>query len=301
MRKMNLYEQTFELLERTGLNWSVTKEPLVTADGRATETYGLFRSDRGTWLGSVGPQYEVMQNATLAETVVDAAGSIGLQVQDGGSFGDGRKVFLQATLPDKYIGRSGVKRCITALNSHDGSTSIAFGTTSTVVICQNTFYKAFRSGDLQRFRHTASAGDRLKAAAARLKLALTEEAQVMTTFERMASVDLRDEVAEGILAKILKKGFQVDVNNTKDLSTRKRNQLSQLDGAISRELRDEGATLWGLFNGVTRYTNHIAAPDGRKTDYLMAGSGATLNGIAFEEIAAWMDAHTDNSLLVPVA
>lgn len=298
---MELYLKTFELLERTGLNWTVEREPLITADGRATETFGLFRSDSRKWLGSVGPQYEVMQNSTLAETMVDAASTVGLEVNRGGSLAEGRKVYFQCALPDAYVGRSGLKRNITALNSHDGTTSIAFGTTSTVVICQNTFHRAMKSGDLQRFRHTATAKERLQAALTRVKAALQEEATVLHNFQRMAAVDLRDEMAEGLISRIIKKGMSVNTDKVKDLSTRKRNQLLALDSSISRELRDEGATLWGLFNGVTRYTNHVAAPDNGKLGYVMTGSGHTLNNLAYDQIMAWIDANVDNSLLVPVA
>jgi len=90
----------------------------------------------------------------------------------------------------------------------------------------------------------------------------------------------------------------VKSDNPADLSTRKRNQLSALDGAISQELRDEGATLWGLFNGITRYTNHIAAPKDRKEAYLMGGEGARLNGIAFDEIMGWIEQNTGFGMLV---
>ena len=38
-------EKTFELLQSTGLNWTVKKEELVSKDGKPTESYGIFKSD----------------------------------------------------------------------------------------------------------------------------------------------------------------------------------------------------------------------------------------------------------------
>jgi hypothetical protein len=67
-----IFNQTLDLLESTNLNWSVTKEPLFTADGKASETFGMYRSDTNDWLGSVGNKYAPMQNHTLAETIVMA-------------------------------------------------------------------------------------------------------------------------------------------------------------------------------------------------------------------------------------
>lgn len=77
------FEQTFELLEHTGLNWSVMKEPLFTQDGRGTESFGLFRNDNGQWLGTVGARYEVMQNATLAEMMIEASAGVDLEITRG--------------------------------------------------------------------------------------------------------------------------------------------------------------------------------------------------------------------------
>ena len=230
--------------------------------------------------------------------MIEAAGTIGLDVHRGGSMREGARVFLQAKLPDTYIGRSGVKRNITALNSHDGTSAIAFGTSSTVVICENTFNMAMKDSSMERVRHTQTAPQRVRVMLQGLQRALLGEERIIETFKFMANVDLKDEMAEGIISRILKRGMKVDETKTADLSTRRKNQLIQLDGAISRELRDEGATLWGLFNGVTRYTNHVAAPEGKSFEYVTMGSGARINEVAYEEVMRWIEQHTDFSQLV---
>jgi hypothetical protein len=55
-------EKTFDLLEATGLNWTVSKELLTSSDGKITESFGMFRSDNKEWLGTVGNRYKAMQN-----------------------------------------------------------------------------------------------------------------------------------------------------------------------------------------------------------------------------------------------
>src|SRR5690606_23297698 len=40
------------------------------------------------------------------------------------------------------------------------------------------------------------------------------------------------------------------------LTTRKRNILQSLEDSIAKEISLSGGNLWGLVNGVTRYTNH---------------------------------------------
>lgn len=57
------------------------------------------------------------------------------------------------------------------------------------------------------------------------------------------------------------------------------------------EIKLEGKTLWGLFNAVTRYTNHESAPKEvvKKTEYLMTGTGYQLSNLAYNDIMQWVE------------
>lgn len=295
---MTKFEKTFELLEASGLNWSVSKEALQTVEGKQTQSFGMFKGS--DWLGTVGNIYKPFQNSELAETIVEATHDIGLQTTRGGQLSGGKKVYLQAELPSEFIGQSNVLRRITALNSHDGSTSIGFGSSSTVVICQNTFFQAYAG--LAKFRHTDSAKERIELAIKDLRTALKLDTALMENFKRMADKPLKDE----IFAKIIKACFETDVNAPEsDLSTRKTNQLKQVAGAIETEIKLEGATLWGLFNGITRYTNHVAtvskgkpATEAEKNEYVMTGGGYKTNLVAFDTIMKWIEENSEAPALV---
>jgi phage/plasmid-like protein (TIGR03299 family) len=292
---MTKQEQTFNLLEATGLNWSVNKLELFSAEGLQTESFGIFRNDNSQWLGTVGKKYVPMQNWELAETIIEATQGVGLTTNKGGMLKDGAKIYLQAALPDEFIGRSGVKRNITALNSHDGSTSIGFGSSSTVVVCENTFYRAYKG--LDKFRHFSSASDNIKNAVADLRKALELDQSLMDNFKRMADMEMKDEIVERVITKL----FAVDPSSSqKDHSTRKVNQINAFAGALNKEIQLEGKTIWGLFNGVTRYTNHIASPTEKekKNDYLMTGGGYKMSNVAYDTIMSWILENTAKKELV---
>lgn len=292
---MNKFEKTFNLLEKTGLNWTVTKEALVTADGKPTQSFGIFRKDTSGWLGTVGSSYVPFQNAELAETIVEAAGTIGIDTDKGGMLYNGRKVFIQAQLPDEHIGNSGIKRYITALNTHNGSTCIGFGSTNTVIICNNTFHRAYK--EIEKFRHTASAKARIEIAIEEMHRTMREDNKLMTVFKRMADLPIKDEAIERVIRKL----FDVTPGmNQDEISTRRRNRIVSFSDSLAKEIDLEGRTIWALFNGVTRFTNHIAAPakENERNDYLMAGGGYKLSNMAFDELAKWVDENTAE--LVPV-
>jgi phage/plasmid-like protein (TIGR03299 family) len=284
--------KVLEILEQTGLNWTVNQVPLISASEDAklnwlkTGSTGIFRNDTGGWLGTVSEKYTPYQNFQLAETVIGASEGFGLDVSRGGTLSGGKKVFLQTELKSEYIGKSDVKRYITALNSHNGSSSIGFGSSNTVVICQNTFYKAYK--DINKFRHTASAGDRIKLAMADLRRAIELDEKLMKNFKVMSATPLRDDV----FAKVLKACFKADLDAPQgDTSVQKVKMLERVNSAISTEIDLEGATLWGLFNGVTRYTNHCSNTK-NKEEYVMTGGGYQTNLVAYETIMEWIDQNT---------
>src|SRR5690606_27085729 len=281
----SIQEKTFELLEATGLNWTGTKEELFTQDGRkATGNFGLFRKDNQQCLTVVGKRYEVYQNYQLAEALIEATESINLPLTRGGALKGGAKVYLQAELPEEYIGKSGMKRYITGVNSHDGTTSIGFGSSGTVIVCENTYFMAF--GELSKFRHTISAEERIKVFIEGMRKALGLEQQIIKRFKQMADLPIKEEIFDAVM----RKAFAVDLDEKANkVSTRAKNKMIMIAQAVEKEIELEGATLWGLFNGVTRYTNHHATKPEKKTDYIMTGEGYRTNLIAYKTISEWIE------------
>jgi hypothetical protein len=270
-------EQIFDLLERTDLNWEVSKEPLFAGDGTPTSSYGVFKKTSRQHLGTTGERYEVYQNWQMAEALLAASNEVGVTFDRGGQLNAGKKVYLQAELPSAYIGNSDVKRYITALNSHDGSSSIGFGSTNVVVICQNTFHKAYH--DVNKFRHTSSAVERIKIMAKDMNNVILQDQMMVQNFQEMAGTTLREELIEKVIRKI----FTVDGETLqRDLTTQKKKRIESFADALSTEIRLEGANVWGLFNTVTRYTNHIASPEQSRTEYLMTGAGFRMSNLTYD-------------------
>lgn len=290
---MTKEERVFETLQSTETNWTVRKEPLtatkLTDEGvieLPTKTFGLFRSDNDNWLGSVGNQYVPMQNFELAETIVDIQSMFGGDIF-GGSMRDGKKIYYQLSLKDEHVGLDTLKRHITCLNSHDGTSSIGFGSTNTVISCSNTFHKAMK--DLSKFRHTLTASDRLALAVDEFKRAMDEDVELMEKFKRFTEVDIDRTILERVMHNV----FKVDMNSKEsDISTRKKNQISGFEKALERETSQKGGTLWGLFNAVTYYTNHVEKSDDH---HLMFGGGYKKNLTAFNIIERY---ESDKRVLV---
>jgi phage/plasmid-like protein (TIGR03299 family) len=284
------YEKVFDVLESTGLNWSVEKKPLFSQEGLPTESYGIFRNDNNQWLGTAGERYTPYQNSQLVERMVELTDTAGIPITGGGALQGGKKIYLQAELEEQRIGNSGVKRYITAMNSHDGTSSIAFGMANKVLVCSNGFYRTLKQMK-SKHRHTINAESSISISIAQLQDAIREELNLIQTYRAFDATEMSDEAVD----KTIRAMFKVSLDAPSDsVSTRKSNQVQNFATALSTEVDTHGKTLWSLFNAVTRYTNHMSAPNGEdaKTNYLMNGGGFKLSNIGYEQVLKMVSENT---------
>lgn len=293
-------EIIFEVLQATGLNWTVSKEPIYFGENVVIEDkYANVRSDVNKPLGIVGNQYEILQNKDMVKTVYEAGkevfnkngeinhpwnnaetlgsyGNIG-----GGSLKGGKAVFVQLKLDDAFIGKSDIKRFISVTNHHDGSKSLGFGTTNQVVCCANTF--AIANKDLSKIRHSASMQKRIDDAVLGLRKILEFETKQMEVFDKASTIRFDNKHLQDVFSMM----FGAENLNNTEASTRLKNQVADFGKDVQTSIDEQGESLWTLFNAVTRYTNHTRKA--KDKDYsLMFGTDAKINQNAF----AWLQKET---------
>jgi phage/plasmid-like protein (TIGR03299 family) len=290
METNQLFEKTFQILDETGTNFKVSKEQLYFGNGfKAEGHFGIMRNDNSQCLGRVGERYTIYQNHQLVEHLIQATELLDLQVTNGGLLKNGSYVYYQMELPSEYIGKSAIKRRITALNSHDGTKSIGFGSSNTVVVCQNTFHRAYK--DMEKAKHTYYVDEKVNQLANGIKNTIEQDLLLMESFKRMADVELKDEMIERVINKI----FNVNANdNQNEVSTNKKNKIVAFANSLETEINLEGKTIWGLFNAVTRYTNHVDGPKRKDSidDYLMNGNGYQISNLCYEELMSFIESNT---------
>lgn len=101
-------------------------------------------------------------------------------------------------------------------------------------------------------------------------------ANIDTVTESWEQMNLK-EVSEGMVINFAKKLAQIDLKEKlEDQSTRKKNIYNFLRESIASEMSSKGNTVWGLMNGATHYTNHVASGSDNP-DYIHIATGAKLN------------------------
>lgn len=267
-----------DMLPGADLDWDPTFAALVANGQTVPEEIGraVTRSDNGQTVGIVGARYTIVPHrdmAALGDAIL-AQSDGALRVANAGHRGNGSKVFMQLEARDVSKG-AGARSLLTLATSHDGTSTARVGFSNVVVVCRNTFARAFRQcGDGLVIRHTASATDRLATARDVVEQAFKAGAlfdaralaMMGRTFDRQAMQALACHLIPGE-------------------STRAENSRRDLMRAWDRAPGAQPGTVWGAAQAVTYYTSHTVGSAESRTDAALFGSG---KGADIQDAAWWM-------------
>ena len=129
-----------------GLDWEVLQKNVYAEDGSLIPGYRVnTRSTDNAALGIVSDRYKVVQNEDAFQFTDDLLGA-GVSYETAGSLQGGRKVWLLARMPHRYIiAGDEIAPYLVVKNSHDGSSGIKVAMTPIRVVCQNTLNLALDS------------------------------------------------------------------------------------------------------------------------------------------------------------
>lgn len=245
-----------DILNNTGLNWTVRPETIQTSSGIPIGGYSaLVRSDNNTPLSIRSESYFPYQNHELIELLDKVSRQTGLELKKGGFFGEGEKVYIQLKSDNLTLGGDRIEGYLTGINSFDGSTSLAFGPSSITISCMNSFFSSFREID-SKVRHTKNMVVRIDEICKRLDGVLEDEKKNFDKIVKMSEVKIDDKVKDLVIKSLFNVDRQVDLKDMDSISTVTRNKLSRFYIDLNGELQQKGDNLWGLFSGVTKYTTH---------------------------------------------
>ena len=283
---------TISTLQEVGLDWQVNRVQLYTPDGTPVDYFANQRADNSEVLAVVSDGYQIFQNEEMVELCESLASTFDYKIHKGGQMDGGRKVYIQLE-SDSVTGigenNDTINRYITAVNSHDCTTSLSFGSLGFTISCKNTFFAAARSKNMSRIRHTSTMRERIEMAKRQIEGLKMEETSLYEKFFSMASVEATPEH----ITKIVKQTLDIDINQRptelkENYSTRRINLAESLLSSIKREMSYKGNTLWGLMSGVTHYTSHVQSAPNRaegRTESKLLGQAQKMDSVAFEYLS----------------
>lgn len=275
-----------ETLVKTGLDWNVRTEKTETESGIILDKIAIVREDTNDILGVHSENYVPYQNEQLLELLTRVSSLTGLDIHKGGEFGGGKKVFIQLKSNDLRIGNDKVEGYVTGINSFDGSTSLAFGNSNLTISCQNTFFAAYKS--LEKVRHTRNMVQRIDDICHGIESILIEEQQMFNDIKKLNDTRFDKPLMDRVSKRLFDIDMDISLHNfsdSDDISTQKKNRLSQFYVDLNGELQQKGDNMWGLFSGVTKYTTHSLSRNDN-TENKMFGTYGNREREIFKELVS---------------
>ena len=183
-----------DALRLAGLDWKVVQQSVQTTAGIPLNGfYANVRETDGKVLGVVTDKYKVVQNAD-AFAFTDALLGEGVTYETAGSLQEGKKVWLLAKLPQKYIiSGDEITPYLVFSNSHDGSGAIKVAMTPVRVVCNNTLNLALeKARRIWSTVHTGNLNEKMQDARQTLLYAENYMAELGKAFERLNRIKVTD-------------------------------------------------------------------------------------------------------------
>jgi predicted DNA-binding ArsR family transcriptional regulator len=266
-----------------GKLFDVVKVPLITGlEGfNNPDSFGVYRATGGNALGSVGKDFTPTQPKLLFDEFERCLYDTDANFNDVTylELKGGKKVVFEA--PIKTMGFKNLKgeddEMIVKINlstGFDGLTKTSLFISCFRLVCSNGM-KAWKTEFAVSFKNTK--GNVGKASSLCNDIAKATDS--INDFEEYIRQLNRVSVNQSKVQEFLTKTLGYSDSIKEELGTRKQNILNLVHESIELEFSRTGATLWGLVNGITHYTNHVAKTEDRN-DYLLTGGGLKLNDLA---------------------
>jgi phage/plasmid-like protein (TIGR03299 family) len=278
-----------EALQMAGLDYTVATKSLGLKTGLNLEAYATLRQDTGEILGIVNGMYTPVQNID-AFTFFDAlVAEDEATYETAGVLGKGERVWILAKLPG-YINVHGndiVNKYLLLINSHDGGVQVRAKITPVRVVCNNTLTAALQgAGDIS-ISHAPNSAGYLTQSFNILALSNALYAQLNVVFNDMAATSITDDELRDYVRALVP-------DNEEATPTARTGHIRA--GVLQLHEKGRGSqlargTVWGAFNSVAEYTDHMMSDEDATTQLnsIWFGRGEHLKSKAFRLACRWMN------------
>ena len=288
----------------------LTLEPLYAEFlGQKYETAqrGIFRhpvpaDPEPKLLGTVGPEYRLIDPATLCQIYDD---NVTAPIETMAALGDGGIFFFSTMLPKFDVAGDEVENYMLTISPYTGGEALSIRITQVRAVCKNTLMAAKRqSSETYRIRHDDSAAENLGAWMRELMGRVEKKTEeIRDVFVRMTETQIASGALDSIASKIyadpnlpgnhpnietMARRMQ-DYEWYLDQAKLRRRQLKAVfNGAgVGQDTRAAKGTAWGLFNAACELEQYRSSSAAAGYD-MIAGERAKISERAFTTMVDYM-------------
>ena len=262
-----------------GLDWQVIQKPIITQDGIPISGFKAnLRETDNRVLGVVTDRYRTIQNHD-AFAFTDSLLGEGVTYETAGSLQNGRRVWVLAKLPQRYIiSGDEITPYLVFMNAHDGTGAIKAAMTPIRVVCQNTLNLALHTAKRSwSTNHMGEIYGKLQDARDSLLYAeqyMTELGKTIDTLNRQKLSDQQVYEYIDLLFPLIDNPTQQQMKNLRKM---KEDVLKRYFEAP--DLQYVGKNAYRFINAVSDFATH-AKPLRERSNYRESLFGRTVDGNA---------------------
>lgn len=247
---------SWEALHLAGLDWRVEQHPIRTETGILLSGFRANVRDRDQKvLGVVTDRYRVIQNEEAFAFTDELLGE-GVTYETAGSLQDGRRVWLLAKLPQRYIiSGDEITPYLVFSNAHDGSGAVRVAMTPVRVVCNNTLNLALESARRSWATiHTGNLTEKVQDAHRTLLYADRYMAELGKAFEQLGRIRMSDRQVLACMDRLLPEEDGMSEQQRKNVRRMKEDLKARYSDAP--DLQNTGKNGYRFINAVSDFVTH---------------------------------------------
>ena len=268
-----------EALRLAGLGWRVVQKSIQTRDGFQIPGFKAnMRDTDNRVLGVVTDRYKVVQNED-AFAFTDKLLGEGVTYETAGSLQDGRRTWLLAKLPQRYIiSGDEITPYLVFMNTHDGTGAIKAAMTPVRVVCQNTLNLALSTARRSwSTNHTGDIAGKLEDARYTLLYADQYMSELGKEIDRMNHIKLSERQVLEYIDALFPLYDEPTPQQKKNLARMKEDMQARYFDAP--DLKSVGRNGYRFINAVSDFATH-AKPLRESANYRESLFARTIEGNA---------------------
>ena len=252
---------------------------------------GLYKSTGGQPLGVLGKNFNLIQPQTLFDNLIKCVGEIKNLNVDSLSYRElkgGSKIQFRVQLdPISFVNRAkkvdDIETFATLTTGYDGFTKTSFNFETFRLWCDNGCSHLDQKVSVS-VKNTVNNETTIVNLCNDLSKLIKSTSDRGEWFKYLDGIDLNELKKQRVIKAAV--GFNAYDKKAGELSKARLFTLKEIETSIEKEIKDHGASLWSLFNGITRYTSHggRSKDEQGRIDYMFVGAGAKLNLRAEREL-----------------
>lgn len=249
---------------------------LVGEEFNVVDTFGVFKSTGGNQLGIVGNRFQPTQPKAVFQAFCDAILNYGLDTAKMRytEIKGGEVVRFSIDLePISYINlRKQEDVTIPTLNLQiglNGKVTTSMFLSTLRLICTNGAKKSFTEFATS-FKNVKGNQGKIVGMFDDVVRCMEEVTDVKELYARMNKVTINQDVVNTYLKRVA----DIDMKLYNEYNKQKQNSIDAMNKSIELEIGRTGATLFGLYNGLTHYANHEI--NTKDKDSVLSGVGSKL-------------------------